>query len=127
MDFSQGGEHRLKSKKLITRVFSEGKAVKAYPVLAIVLQCEDDSPWKAGFSVARKRLPRAVDRNLIKRRMREALRLNFSKYLSDKHQGLAFMLIYADHKVNDYQVLERSVCRILKELKESMESDIEQH
>lgn len=127
MDLSQGGEHRLKSKKLIGKVFSKGRAVKAFPVIAMVLPCDEAQPWKAGYSVPKKKIPRAADRNLLKRRMREAVRLNIGSCQLREQSGLAFMLIYVDRKVSDYQVIEHSVRRILKKVEESIEPDVKQH
>ena len=127
MDLSFGREHRLKSKKLITRIFSEGKSFKAYPLVAVVLHLEAGVPLKAGFSVPKKKIPGAADRNLIKRRMRESLRQTLGEFGTETYSGLAFMLIYVDRKVPDYQQIDDSVRRILKKLKESIKPDVEQH
>lgn len=93
----------------------------------MVLPCKDGDPWQAAYSVPKKKIPRAVDRNLLKRRLREAMRHNIGKYELQEQTGLAFMLIYVDRKVSDYQVIEQSVRRILKKVKESIEPDVEQH
>jgi ribonuclease P protein component len=127
MDLSQGEDHRLKSKKLIATLFSKGKAYKAFPVIAMVLPCRMDTKWKAGYSVPKKKISRAVDRNLLKRRMREAVRLHIGEPGLEGGSGLAFMLIYVDRKVSDYQTIDRSVRRILEKVKESKQPDVEQH
>ena len=74
---------RLKSKKRIARLFEQGKSGFVYPVRYVLL---DDSAEEsvAGkdrslsvlISVPKRHHKRAVERNLLKRRMREAYRLN---------------------------------------------------
>ena len=78
MNFKYSKQDKLKSKKLIEQLFTEGKSVTAYPLKLIYLKTEfeDDSILKTGVSVSKRLHKTAVDRNRIKRLLREAYRLN---------------------------------------------------
>jgi ribonuclease P protein component len=71
-------EERLCNKKLIDGLFHSGSSFLCYPfkVSWLVVEQPGTYPAQIVFSVSKKRFKRAVDRNLIKRRMREAYRLN---------------------------------------------------
>lgn len=71
-------EERLCSKKLIDLLFKNGSSFLLYPFRITYLAVPGTSPYpvKVVINVAKKRYKRAVDRNLIKRRTREAYRLH---------------------------------------------------
>ncbi|MCF1190377.1 ribonuclease P protein component [Mangrovimonas sp. AS39] len=100
---------KLKSKKLIEALFSEGKSVSAYPLRMVYIKThfEDDIPCKVGVSVSKKRFKKAVDRNHIKRLLREAYRLNKWDIFNNIDEQYAFMILYIGkdkltfHEIND--------------------------
>ncbi len=70
-------EERLCSKKSLDLLFKNGSSFLVYP-FRITYLCVDEPhhyPVQVVINVAKKRYKRAVDRNLIKRRTREAYRL----------------------------------------------------
>jgi ribonuclease P protein component len=94
MDFSYPVSEKLKSKKIIDLLFSEGKSVSKYPLRLVYIthDYEENVPLKMGVSVSKKHFKKAVDRNYFKRVLRECYRLNKSilttnldtKYLTKK-------------------------------------------
>jgi ribonuclease P protein component len=113
-------DHRLKGKILIDKVFTEGKSVFTYPVKMYYLKQAESgvqNAYHCGVSVSKRNLKRAVDRNLIKRRMREALRLQIHDsgvLITDNTLNL--MLVYVGKEIITYDVIYQSLKRNLKKL-----------
>ena len=89
-------QEKLKSKKLIEQLFVEGKSVSAFPLRLVYMEVEfdDDSKQKTGVSVSKRNFKRAVDRNSIKRLLREAYRLQKDDYFNNITTQYAFMILY---------------------------------
>ena len=77
--FTLKKKERLNKRGLIDRLFSEGEAFVSYPIRFIYFSVSKDStesPVKVLFSAPKRRFKKAVDRNKLKRQMREAYRIN---------------------------------------------------
>lgn len=96
MRFKYSKKDKLKSKKLIEQLFSEGRAVTVYPLRLIYLKTEfeDGSVLKTGVSVSKRLHKTAVSRNKIKRLLRETYRLNKPLYFNNSSTSYAFMILY---------------------------------
>ena len=103
MDFSYSKDNKLKSKKLIEKLFSEGKSVTEFPLRLVYLSTE--FPNKVGVSVSKKNFKRAVDRNRIKRLLRESYRHNKKMLIDNKISGYALMIIYIGKDLPDYKLV----------------------
>ena len=115
MKYTLGKDEKLKSRKLIEHLFAEGKRVKSFPLQLIYLQIGHDSefPVKVGFSVPKRVVKLAVDRNRIKRMMREVYRLNKHFVAENLKYTYIFMLIYTDKaepKYTDLDEMFKKVC-----------------
>ncbi|HEX9981597.1 MAG TPA: ribonuclease P protein component [Flavobacterium sp.] len=95
MEFTYPKHEKLKSRKSIERIFSEGKSVSKFPLrLAYVSEPEERQMVRIGVSVSKKYFKKAVDRNYFKRLLRESYRLN-KHLLCERLEGPhAFMLLY---------------------------------
>lgn len=110
-------EEKLKKSKLITQLFAEGNSISEFPIKLIYLQVDHDSPYKiqAGVSAAKRKFNKAVDRNRIKRLLREVYRKNkYLIYQSEHTKKHIFMFIYLGKKEIDYKVLEEKMIIILQ-------------
>lgn len=111
-------EEKLKKRKLIGQLFAEGKSISVYPIRLIYLETEHDSPYKiqAGVSVSKRNFKKAVDRNRIKRLLREVYRKNkYLIYESEHTKKHIFMFIYVGKKEVTYGVLEEKMKQLLNE------------
>lgn len=111
MRFSFGKKDKLKSKKIIDALFSEGKSVSAYPLRLVYLQSNFDASikTKAGVSVSKRHFKKAVDRNLIKRLIREAYRLNRHGYFNNITTQYALMILYIGNEKPDMALINSAM------------------
>lgn len=119
-------QEKLSSRKEIDRLFKEGQSFLAYPLrVQFRLDWEaDDVPVRALFSVPKRRFRRAVLRNRLKRRMREAYRLNKPGLIDVFHYSrvsLRVAFIFVGQDELDYFVIEKGVKKALERLKKEVE------
>ena len=99
MDFTYPKHERLKSRKTIDSLFSEGKSVSKYPLRLVYVASNTEgnpcvSPLTTGVSVSKKYFKKAVDRNYFKRVLRETYRLNKHILTENLEQHYSIMLFY---------------------------------
>ncbi|MGC1630731.1 MAG: ribonuclease P protein component [Gelidibacter sp.] len=111
MDQSFKKIEKLKSQKLIEKLFSEGKSVAVYPLRLVYLKTsfDDAVQIKTGVSVSKRNFKTAVARNRIKRLMREAYRLNKAKYFDNIPDQYAFMILYIGKTGTDFQTISKKM------------------
>lgn len=117
-----GRSERLKSVKSISELFETGNSLSVPPIrlLYLLRPSVDIKKSKIGFAVPKKNFKRAVDRNLIKRRMREAYRLNKLNFINEidgTFPGLDIILVYQGKQIEDYTVINTCIIALLKKLK----------
>lgn len=124
MRLSLNKKERLKSKKLIDELFAGGQSIKAFPLKFVFKEIEaehtEQSPILFGVTVGKRLFKRAVDRNLLKRRMREAYRVNqqsINEYLRSKESHLSIMTIYTSKDIEDYAKIEAAMLKLISRLK----------
>jgi ribonuclease P protein component len=127
-DHSFGKEHRLCGKKRIDRLFAEGRSFFAYP-FRCVWTATDPAPDKAGapvqilISVGKKNHKRAVARNKLKRRIREACRLNrygWADISGPDGRIVTVALIYTSKEILEYSVIEHGVVKVFSEIRKRL-------
>ncbi|MCF6295399.1 MAG: ribonuclease P protein component [Flavobacteriaceae bacterium] len=108
MKASFSKKEKLKSKKLIEQLFAEGKSVSAYPLRLIFMETAfiEDVKLKVGVSVSKRNFKKAVDRNRIKRLLRESYRLQKHLYFNNITTQYAFMILYIGNDKPIYKHLE---------------------
>lgn len=120
MSFLYGKKDKLKSKKSIELLFSEGKAITEYPLRLIYIKTEfeDGSQLKTGVSVSKRLHKTAVARNQIKRLLREAYRLNKPLYFNNSSTSYAFMILYLSKDGTTFDKLNNSIKLLFKKFLE---------
>lgn len=120
-------EERLCSKIAIDKVFAEGIPLFVFPFRLLYLPMDENSssPVKVLFSVPKKKFKRAVQRNLIRRRMKEAYRLNketLFQFLGDNRKPIALVIIYTDKNISSYSKIEKQMIKLLGLLRLNLET-----
>ena len=113
---------RLSRKSLVERVYTEGRSVAAFPLRAVYLPLEPGEGEPSAsilISVSKKRFRHAVDRNLVKRRLREAYRLNkhsFIEALQQKECRMAVAILYLDKQHHSCTHLQARLRKLLQSI-----------
>ncbi len=111
-------QERLYEKKALETVFEKGNSIHNPPIRLLWAMDKKDckNPVKVAFTVPRRIFKKAVSRNLLKRRMREAYRNNkIFKTGSGETYNLVF--IYTAHKINPYAEIESKIVLTLQHFK----------
>jgi ribonuclease P protein component len=112
-------EERLCNKKLIDGLFHNGSSFLCYPLKVswLAAPAGQSVPAQVVFGVAKKRYKRAVDRNLIKRRMREAYRVLKQQFLYSQLQTsdktIVLSIGFIGKEISDYSLIEKKMLKAL--------------
>ena len=125
--FTLSKEERICSKKLINELFTgNGRSMTAFPLRVVFMKrtIVDDQPRAAMLVCVPKRyFKHAVDRNRVKRQVREAFRRNNSiitQNLTDDHEAVAMAFVWlTDEKFPSSEVENRMV-RLLTRISECL-------
>ncbi|OFX58597.1 MAG: ribonuclease P protein component [Bacteroidetes bacterium GWB2_41_8] len=119
--FTLHKEERLCSQKLIEDLFTSGESFLSYPLKVVFLKTEQPQPYPvlAAFTVSKRNFKRAVKRNLLKRRIREAYRLHKPEFYTEitaKELHLAIMFVYIGKDITEYAQIEKSMISAFKKV-----------
>ncbi len=111
---------RLKSRKSIGALFERGRSFSCFPLLVKYNYVETTAAFRmlqVGFTVPSRVFRHAVDRNRIKRQMREAFRHQKNVfYERGQPVHLHAMFIYTAKKTVDYKVIEQASQELIRRL-----------
>lgn len=121
-------QERLCSIKAIEALFADGKTINHFPfrIVYALRPALDIYPAQVAMSVPKRSFKRAVKRNHLKRRMREAYRLNKQvvyQALQSSNFTLHFMFIYVSTRIAEYAEIERKLVEALQLLAQRLEKD----
>jgi ribonuclease P protein component len=119
-------EERLCSKKLLEKLFHNGSSFLVYPFRIVSIpETLADSPAKVVIAVSKRKFKRAVDRNLIKRRIREVYRLNKNEllysFLKERDLNLLISIHYIGKEIPEYEFIVKKLKLAIKKLTDSYE------
>lgn len=125
--FTLSKEERICSKKLINELFTgNGRSMTAFPLRAVFMKrtVDDDQPRAAMLvSVPKRYFKHAVDRNRVKRQVREAFRRNKSiitQNLTDDHEAVAIAFVWLTNEKYPSSEVENRMVRLLTRISECL-------
>lgn len=110
---------RLKKMTLIRDMFRKGQSFAVYPIRVVFMETDLESsfPIQVAVTVPKKNFKKAVSRNKIRRKVKEAYRLNKAS-LYEGLEGLekqyAMMLLYIAKEEQDYDGISRSMKKLIE-------------
>lgn len=119
-------EERLSSHRLISMLFSKGHSfhLKPFRITWLRQSLEVATPVQVLMSVPKYNFHKAVHRNLIRRRMKEAYRLNkqlFYENISVTGHQIVFCITYTAKEIVTYDLIQAKIILLLQRLIEENE------
>jgi ribonuclease P protein component len=114
--------YKLCSHKIIDALFQDRKNLKSYPFYINYMETTlpTDKSLQFVISVPKKRFKRAVDRNRIKRLMKEAIRKTkwpLENYLNENKRQIAIFIVYMPQEELKYDFILEKMEQILTKFK----------
>lgn len=112
-------EERLTGKRTIEALVNKGKRRKVdfINTQSLIFDISRTPPIKVLFAVPKRKFSRAVDRNLLKRRMREAYRKNKNnliEHVTNCNKCMDIMIVYSSSEIKEYLEIENKIILLLK-------------
>ncbi len=108
-------KEKLKSRTELKAVFATGKSFSVFPIKVFFIEKETNNtsfPVSAGVGVSSRHFKKAVDRNRIKRLLREAYRLEKQPLLQAvalQSKSFAVFFLYLDKELPDHLLIREKV------------------
>ena len=119
--FSYNKFEKLKSRKQIELLFAKGKSISSFPVKVFYLPVDNSPlhPVQVGVGVSARNFKKAVDRNTIKRRLREAYRLHklpLHEHLMAQQKSVAVFILWIDKQMPTTAALQDLMPTVIEKL-----------
>ena len=120
--FSLGRQERLKSSLDIQDLLKNGRSVSCFPFKVyweISREEDQKSPVRMAVSVPKRKFRRAVDRNLMKRRIREAYRHNkelIYSQLRERQMNIILIILFLSDELMSFERLNGGMRELLGKL-----------
>lgn len=120
---------RLKSQTIIEQMFKQGQSFSHYPlrlVWTVMEQRQSDFPVQFALTVPKKKFKKAVQRNRIRRLMREAYRLNKHRLyqaLQGAESQMALLVIYTGQEMLTFEEIEKAMQQMLRRFIKKWKAD----
>ncbi|OQA01392.1 MAG: ribonuclease P [Bacteroidetes bacterium ADurb.Bin408] len=118
--FSFHKSEKLRSKKIMDELFAHGNCFYFEPFKVYwMFSGEIEAKAQVLINASKKKIKRAVDRNKMKRLIREAYRLNkqpFYNSLDIQNKKCVMAILYTSKRLSDYKLIENKIILILQRL-----------
>jgi len=114
-------KERLTHARVFESLFVSGHTLKSYPVQLRYLKEEDSrasNSIQVAFTAPKRRLKKAVQRNLVKRRMRAAYQANKHLVFNNMKGNFAFLFLYLGNTTPSYATLQKAIQDLLCAVKQ---------
>ncbi len=121
MPYTFKSVERIKSRKAIEELILRGVGYYTYPLRVVFLfrAKSRNEPLRVAMSVSRRKFKHAVDRNKIKRRLKEAWRLNkelLRESLNKLNLEADVLLIYTSNTEESFELVNEKIMLVLNRL-----------
>lgn len=118
--FGFSKQERICKRDDFQTILTNGKSVYSYPFRCVYLWEESSSfSVKIAVSVSKKRFKHAVDRNKIKRLIRESYRLNkhiLYQHYVDSNKSLNMLIVYTDTKIFPFSFVQKKMISLINKV-----------
>ncbi|MFY8005386.1 MAG: ribonuclease P protein component [Chitinophagaceae bacterium] len=118
--YSYPKAEKLKSRKQLQAVFASKQTILVHPIKAFCLQIPyNNTAIQIGVGVSNRNFKKAVDRNRIKRLMREVYRLNKNKFTlsnTDNKVTLLFFFLFIGKELPNFELVEKKMCLLFQKI-----------
>jgi ribonuclease P protein component len=119
--FTYSKNEKLKSRKMTNLLFTSGKTFSVFPLKVFYMQPagEMDFNAKVGVGATTRNFKKAVDRNRIKRLLREAYRtekLPLQNYLNEEKKQIVFFILYFDKTLPEKNIIKNKMPLVIEKL-----------
>ncbi|HJW15830.1 MAG TPA: ribonuclease P protein component [Flavisolibacter sp.] len=123
--FGLGKKEKLKSRKQIDTLFATGKSFTVFPIRVTYrfLSTEEAPLAQIGVTVSKRYFKKAVDRNKVKRLLREAYRLQKTGLASQLQQSKLkayVFFIYTDKTIGSFDSIKSAMSACLSKLQNKL-------
>ena len=111
-------KERLKNKSVIDNLFSKGQSYSLYPIRVVYTinpEPKTDARIQFALSVSKRNFKKAVNRNRIRRLVREAYRLEketILKTLPENSPQIALMILFTGREIPTFEEVRKSMRKV---------------
>jgi ribonuclease P protein component len=116
MKLTYGKDKKLKSKKATQLLFTTGASLRKGPLRVVYIISPTAGDHQIGVSAGKRFFKKAVDRNRVKRLMRESYRLQQELLPAAPNHHIKAMFIYQSAKMPDFDYTKSLTKKLLVEM-----------